>query len=85
MSKSKLIDAVASKAGLSKTEAEAAVQATLDTIVDLTKSDGQLRLIGFGTFAYKLSAARTGRNPATGETLHIAEKQVFKFKPSKGL
>ncbi len=85
MNKAELIDAVATSANLTKTDAGDAVDAVFDSISSsLAKSDS-VSLVGFGTFSVSDRAARTGRNPRTGETISIAATRVPKFKAGKGL
>ena len=85
MNKGELIDAVASAAGLSRADATKAVDATLDTITSTLANGGSVSLVGFGTFSVKARAARMGRNPRTGEQIHIAASNVPGFKAGKGL
>lgn len=85
MNKTELVDAIAKGTGLTKKDAEAAVKCFIDTVSkELTKGH-DVQLIGFGTFAVGKRAARTGRNPATGETIKIAASKTPKFKPGKAL
>ena len=76
MNKTELIEAIAAGAGLSKKDAEAALKATLDAIEGALAKDDKVVLVGFGTFKNKKLAARTGRNPATGDTIKIAASTV---------
>ena len=85
MNKTDLINVVAAEAELSKKAAEAAVNATLDAIVNALKSGDKVQLIGFGTFEVKAVAEREGRNPATGETIKIAAAKKPAFTASKVL
>jgi len=85
MNKAELIDAVASRAGLTKTDAGEAVDATFEAITNALAQRDTVSLIGFGTFSTSDRAARTGRNPRTGETINIAATCVPKFKAGKGL
>lgn len=85
MNKAELIDAVASRAGLTKTDAGEAVDATFEAITNALAQRDTVALIGFGTFSTSDRAARTGRNPRTGETINIAATCVPKFKAGKGL
>ena len=85
MNKGDLVDNVAENAGLSKQQAESAVSAVLEAIEESLKNDDKVSLIGFGTFSVNERAARTGRNPKTGESIQIAAKKVIKFKPGKAL
>ena len=66
MKKTELIAAVAEKANISKKDAEKAVTATFDVIVDAVAAGDKIQLVGFGTFEVKERAERIGRNPATG-------------------
>ena len=85
MNKTQLIDFIAEKADLSKAQAKAALEATLDGVTGALKEGDQVQLIGFGTFKVNERAARTGRNPRTGEEIHIAAAKVPAFKASKTL
>lgn len=85
MNKAELIDAVASAADLSKADAARAVDAVTDSISRALKRGDQVSLVGFGTFSVKNRAARTGRNPQTGQTIHIAASRVPGFKAGKAL
>ena len=85
MNKSELIDAIAEKGGLSKTDAGKALDATIASITEALKSGDTVTLVGFGTFNVKERAARTGRNPQTGATLEIKASKVPSFKAGKGL
>lgn len=85
MTKVELIAAVAEKAELSKKDAEKAVNATIDAIVDGLKKDAKVQLVGFGTFEVRDRAAREGKNPATGAKIKIAATKVPAFKAGKNL
>ena len=85
MNKAELITKIAEKANLSKKEAAAALAALTATITDTLKDGECLTLVGFGTFEVKTRAARTGKNPRTGEAIQIAESKIPTFKPGKGL
>ena len=85
MNKSELIDAVASSADLSKAAATKAVDALLDTVANTLKKGEQVTLVGFGTFEVRARAARTGRNPQTGETINIKASNAPAFKAGKAL
>ena len=80
MNKKELIDAVAEKAGMSRTQAARAVDATLAAITEALQNDEKVQLMGFGTFSAKLRPARTGRNPRTGEAMEIAASRSVGFK-----
>jgi len=85
MNKSELIDAIASKSDLSKAQAAQALEATFAAIEQALKAGETVTLVGFGTFSVKERAARTGRNPKTGEPIQIAASKVPGFKAGKGL
>ena len=85
MNKGQLVASIAEQAGLTQSQAEAALTATLDTIGGALKDGDSVSLIGFGTFSVNERPAREGRNPRTGETIQIAAKTVAKFKPGKKL
>ncbi|ENX33908.1 hypothetical protein F889_02572 [Acinetobacter colistiniresistens] len=85
MNKSELINHISASAGISKTQATAALQAVETGVIDTLASGGQVTLTGFGTFKVTDRAARTGRNPATGEEIQIAASKVPTFKAGKGL
>ncbi|KPK59610.1 MAG: DNA-binding protein HU [Gammaproteobacteria bacterium SG8_31] len=85
MNKAELIDAVAASADLSKSDAAKAVEAVTSTIAKTLGKGDQVAIVGFGTFQVKHRAAREGRNPKTGETIHISATNVPAFKAGKGL
>ena len=85
MNKAELIDAVAAAADLPKGEASRAVEAVTQAIADELSKGGQVAIVGFGTFQVKHRAARTGRNPKTGEPLQIPASNVPSFKAGKAL
>lgn len=85
MNKGELIDAVSAQTGLAKAEATRAVDAVFDTITTALRSGDTVALVGFGTFSVKSRAARSGRNPRTGETIEIAASRVPGFKAGKAL
>ena len=80
MNKKELVDAIAQDAKLTKVEAKAALDATLDAIAETLKKGDKLVLVGFGTFAVVEKAARTGINPSTKAKIEIPAKKVIKFK-----
>jgi DNA-binding protein HU-beta len=84
MNKSDLITAVADQCDLSKTAAALAVETTLQVMAQGI-ADGKLELHGFGNFTVKTRAARTGRNPKTGEPMQIAAKRNVGFKAASKL
>jgi len=77
--------AVAEKANISKKDADTAVNAVIDTIVETLAKDEKVQLVGFGTFEVSERAARTGRNPQTGAEMTIAASKAPKFKAGKAL
>ena len=85
MNKTELIDAVAEGADISKAAATRAVDTVLDSITAALAKGDQVTLVGFGTFTVKDRAARTGRNPRTGEPIQIAAAKVPGFKAGKAL
>jgi DNA-binding protein HU-beta len=85
MNKQQLIDAIATQAEISKAAAGRALEAITDTVTAQLQKGEQVTLVGFGTFSTGERAARSGRNPQTGEALQIAAATVPKFKPGKGL
>ncbi len=85
MNKAELIDIVADAADLSKAAANRAVNAVFESIADGLKENEAVALPGFGTFTVKDRAARTGRNPRTGEAIQIKASRVPGFKAGKTL
>ena len=85
MNKAELIDAVAANTGQSKSDAVAAVEAVFENIRNAMKSGDTVSLVGFGSFSVSDRAARTGRNPRTGEEIQIAASRAPKFKAGKQL
>ncbi|MCL8208544.1 MAG: HU family DNA-binding protein [Actinomycetia bacterium] len=85
MNKAELVAEVAERAGLTKRDAERAVNALVESIEGaLTKGD-RVSLVGFGTFEVRSRAPRSGRNPRTGESLQIKASRVPAFKAGKAL
>jgi DNA-binding protein HU-beta len=85
MTKQDLIDSVAGATGLSKGEAEKAMEATISGIKDGIRADARLSLSGFGTFTVRERAERQGRNPRTGEAITIKASKTVGFKPAPTL
>jgi DNA-binding protein HU-beta len=85
MNKSELAAAVSSVTGLSKADAGRAVDAVIDTITAEVAAGNKVAVQGFGTFALKERAARTAKNPKTGEVIQVAAKKVGKFTPGSNL
>ncbi len=76
---------MADAAGISKADAAKAMDAALDAIANTLKDGNKVAILGFGTFSVSHRPAREGRNPATGETIKIAARNVVKFKAGKAL
>ena len=85
MNKNELIADVAKRADLTKEQAGAAIEATLDAITDTMKAGEEVRLLGFGNFDVVKRSARMGRNPSTGEPMKIKASKTVRFRPGKAL
>ncbi len=85
MNKSELIDSIATKAGVTKAVAGSMLDAALGSITEALVAGDSVAILGFGNFKVSERAARTGKNPATGEPLEIAAAKVAKFTPGKAL
>ena len=85
MNKTELVAAMAEKTGLSKKDAESALNAFTGVVAEELKKGEKIQLVGFGTFEVSERAARTGRNPQTGEEMTIAASKAPKFKAGKAL
>ncbi|RUO77175.1 DNA-binding protein HU-beta [Idiomarina seosinensis] len=85
MNKSQLIDKIAAGADISKAAAGRALDSMIDAVTEALKKGDQVALVGFGTFSVRDRAARTGRNPQTGQTINIAAAKVPAFKAGKAL
>ena len=85
MNKGDLAAAVADKAGMSKSDANRAVEAVFGCISEAMRKGDEVRVLGFGNFLVADRAASTGRNPQTGEAMQIKASKQAKFKPGKGL
>lgn len=85
VNKSELIDAIAAGADISKAAAGRALDSMIDSVSGALKQGDTVNLIGFGTFMVRERAARTGRNPRTGETINIAASKNPSFKAGKAL
>ena len=83
MNKTELIAAVAEATGISKKDAEQAVSATVDTIIEAVTNGDKVQLVGFGTFEQRQRNARTGVDPRTGNKIEIAASKVPAFKAGK--
>lgn len=85
MNKTELVAALAEKTGASKKDTDNTLNAFTEVIIEALKRDGKVQLPGFGTFEIRTRAARTGRNPHTGEAIEIAAVKVPAFKPGKAM
>ncbi len=85
MNKTELIGQVAEKSGLAKKDAEKAVNATLETVVETLKSGSKVQLVGFGNFEVRQRAARKGINPLTKQPMDFPASKVPAFKAGKAL
>jgi DNA-binding protein HU-beta len=85
LNKTELISAVAEKTEFTKKDAEKAINAVLEAVEEALAKGDKVQLVGFGTFEVRERAARTGRNPQTGEEIKIAAAKVPGFKPGKAL
>lgn len=85
MNKAELIDSIASHADLPKAAAARALDALIESVTGALKAGDSVTLVGFGTFVVKERAARTGRNPQTGNTIQIDAAKIPGFKAGKTL
>ncbi len=85
MNKGDLVAAVAGDAGISKSQAQAAVDSVLSNIEGSLASGGRVTLVGFGTFSVSQRSERMGRNPRTGMPIRIPARKVARFTPGKAL
>ncbi len=85
MNKSELITEVAEKAGITKKDADAAVNAVIDTITEALEGGNKVQLVGFGTFEVRERGARTGRDPRTNQEIKIPASKAPAFKAGKAL
>ena len=85
MNKAELVESLAKTTGLSKVQANGALDAFVDAVTKALKSGDKVTLVGFGTFSVSKRNARIGRNPQTGETIKIKAKKVARFKAGKEL
>lgn len=85
MNKAELIAHIADSAELTKTSANAALDAFIEAVTKSLKKGDKVTLVGFGTFSVSKRAARIGRNPQTGKEIKIAAKKVAKFKAGADL
>ena len=85
MTKAELVEAVAKNSDLSKKDTEVIVQTVLDSIIEALKAGTKVELRGFGSFRLRSRSERKGRNPKTGDQVHVPAKEVPYFKPGKEL
>lgn len=85
MNKSEFVASIAEKAGISKADAQKAVNAFADVVLEQAKKGDKITLVGFGTFSVSERAAREGINPKTKQKIKIAASKSIKFKPSVAL
>jgi len=85
MKKSDLVEAISGKTGVAKAQAQNIIEDLFELIADALAKGEKIDLRGFGTFSTRDSAARTGRNPQTGDTIQIPARRVPGFKPGKEL
>jgi DNA-binding protein HU-beta len=85
MNKSELVDAIAKDSGLSQADARRAVESFVTTVEKTLKKGDEVAITGFGKFSVSKRAARTGRNPATGETIKIKASKAPRFSAGAAL
>ncbi len=85
MKKSDLVEAISAKTGVAKAQAQTIIEDVFELMADALTKGEKIDLRGFGTFSTRDSAARTGRNPQTGDTIQIPARRVPGFKPGKEL
>jgi DNA-binding protein HU-beta len=85
VNKTDLVDSVAERTGLAKSDAARAVEAVLGVVTETLQRGDAVAIAGFGIFQAKVRAARTGRNPRTGEAISIPASRVPSFKAGKAL
>ena len=85
MNKGDLVAAVAGDAGISKSQAQAAVDSVLSNIEGSLAGGGRVTLVGFGTFSISQRSERMGRNPRTGMPIRIPARKIARFTPGKAL
>lgn len=84
MNKAELIDKISADAGITKVQANEAIDSFTSAVIATLKKGDRVSLVGFGTFSVSARAARNGRNPQTGATIKIKALKVPKFKAGKG-
>ena len=85
MNKAELISKIADDAGVTKSQANTALDSFIEAVTKTLKGGGKVTLVGFGTFSVTKRAARNGRNPQTGAVIKIKARKVAKFKAGKEL
>ncbi len=85
MKKAEFVEAVAEKTGFTKADSDRAIKAVWDEITEVLKAGGKVTFPGFGTFSVGERAAREGRNPQTGATVHIKASKSARFKAASAL
>lgn len=85
MNKAELITKISEDTGITKTQANAALDSFVEAVTKSLKAGGKVTLVGFGTFSVSKRKARNGRNPRTGEVIKIKAAKVAKFKAGKEL
>jgi DNA-binding protein HU-beta len=85
MNKAELITKISDDAGVTKTQANSALDSFIEAVTKTLKGGGKVTLVGFGTFSVAKRQARNGRNPQTGAVIKIKAKRVAKFKAGKEL
>ena len=85
MNKKELVEKISTKSGISKTQAEKALKAFEDSVIEALSSGDKVTLVGFGTFGISNRKARKGRNPQTGQEITIPAKKTPKFTAGKVL
>ncbi|MCY4146774.1 MAG: HU family DNA-binding protein [Chloroflexi bacterium] len=85
MNKAELVEAIAAKSGLDKKQSGEALAAMLEAVEEALVGGDRVQLVGFGTWSVNERPARMGRNPSSGESIHIAAKKVIRFKPGASL
>ncbi len=85
MNKGDMVDRIATDAGITKQQAQDALDSVIQTTSTELKNGNKVTLVGFGTFSVSKRSARKGRNPQSGAEINIPEKTVVKFKPGKDL
>ena len=85
MNKAELINKLADDAGITKTQANTALDSFVEAVTKTLKGGGKVTMVGFGTFSVSKRKARKGRNPQTGAEINIKARRVARFKAGKEL